>query len=256
MNIYKQSFLVRVSYDGTDYQGWQVQSNGPTVAATMQDTFKRVFGHTLSMVGASRTDSGVHARDQVARVRTDIAIAPKRLMHAWNNALPHDIVITELYAVDSAFHPHHNIMYKEYAYRIFLSRPLPFCARFGWWPEVYMSEFDMTVFNDALSRFVGTHNFTAFSKDEPGRESTRGVDVCSAVSSGQSELLVTIRGKGFLRYQIRRMIGAALMAASSTTVTPALISQLLTDPNHPLAHNLLNADPRGLCLQHIVYSDH
>lgn len=250
----KQTYMLRIAYDGTAYQGWQVQPNGPTVAGTLTDVFKKTFEHDMSMVGASRTDSGVHAADQVARVTTTLHIAPDRLMHAWNNALPNDIIITTLEHAPDAFHPHHNVSYKEYEYTLFLDRPLPFVARYGWWPHLYTPQFDRAIFDDALQRFVGTYDFTAFSKDEPGRDRIRTIDAITVKSNGeQNTVSVLIRGKGFLRFQIRRMIGAALMAASTPDVTPELISHLLVHPNEP-SHALLKANAQGLCLRKIVYT--
>lgn len=250
----KKTYKLRIAYDGTAYQGWQVQPNGPTVAGTLERTFTDTFGHALSMVGASRTDSGVHALDQVARVRTDLAIAPDKLQHAWNNALPDDIVITQLDEAPPKFHPHHDLAYKEYEYTLFLERPLPLTTRFGWWPSLYAPQFSLATFEHALQHFIGTHDFTAFSRDEPGRNPVRAIDAISVTHDTNAQAVrVIIRGKGFLRFQIRRMIGAAVMAASSTDVTSETIAHLLANPQET-SHALLKAAAQGLCLRAIVYT--
>lgn len=246
MNNYK----LRISYDGTAYQGWQVQPNGPTVAGTLEQTFTDTFSHQLSMVGASRTDSGVHAYDQVARVRTDLTLPAEKLLHAWNNALPDDIVIRSIEVMPDSFHPHHDVAYKEYEYRISRQRPLPFLARFCWWPSLY-TPLDVAVYEQALQLFVGTHDFTAFSKDEPGRQPVRAVDAIT-VRADEQTVVATIRAKGFLRYQIRRMIGAAVMAASHNEVTVDRIADALREP-HNEHHQLIKAEAHGLCLRRIVY---
>ena len=250
----KNIYCLRIAYDGTAYQGWQVQPNGPTVAGTLEQTFTQTFGHTLSMVGASRTDSGVHAADQVARVRTNLNVAPDQLRHAWNNALPNDIVINSLEVAAERFHPHHDLAYKEYEYTLCMERPSPFTARYGWWPSLYAPHFSVAEFETALQLFVGTHDFTAFSRDEPGRNPVRAIDAISVIhDTNEKTVRVVIRGKGFLRFQIRRMIGAAVMAASSTEVTAQMIAHLLAHPNEP-SHAVLKADAQGLCLRAIVYT--
>lgn len=246
MNNYK----LRISYDGTAYQGWQVQPNGPTVAGTLEQTFTDTFSHHLSMVGASRTDSGVHAYDQVARVRTNLTLPAEKLLHAWNNALPNDIVIRSIEAVSDSFHPHHDVVYKEYEYHISMHRPSPFLARFCWWPSLY-TPLDTALYEQALQLFVGTHDFTAFSKDEPGREHVRAVDAIT-VRADEHMVVATIRAKGFLRYQIRRMIGAAVMAASQNDVTIDHIKHALHEPREQY-HQLIKAEAHGLCLRRIVY---
>lgn len=247
------TFMIRVAYDGTNYQGWQVQPNGPTVAGTLLATFERVFGQSCVMVGASRTDSGVHAYDQVARVRTDLVIDADKLKLAWNNALPDDIVIRVLSAVDERFHPHHGVIQKEYQYQIFTSRPLPFVARFGWWPQIYMPQFQHQLFEQALQQFIGAHDFTAFSKQEPGKDPVRTVDAIAVQACPDEEMIrVSIKAKGFLRYQIRRMIGAAVVVASSDELSVADIAQLLQQPTKK-RHAMLKAESRGLCLRSITY---
>lgn len=247
------SYMIHVAYDGTDYQGWQVQKVGRTVAGTLGDTFARVFGTSCTIVGASRTDSGVHAYDQVARVRTELVLEPEQLQRAWNNALPNDIVIRVLKAVDTKFHPHHGVVQKEYQYQIFTSRPLPFAARFGWWPQVYMPQFDLVLFQAALEQFVGTHNFAAFSRHEPGKDPVRTVDAIVIKEVADKHLIqVSIRAKGFLRYQIRRMIGAAVVVASSDEMSVADITSLLRQPTKK-RHAMLKAESSGLCLRSITY---
>src|SRR4029079_13319538 len=120
-------------YDGTDYFGWQIQSSKPTIAGTLQSSFKRVFQQEISIVGASRTDTGVHARGQVASFVSDIVIAPETMRVAWNKVLPPAIMIRSLEVVPDDFHPQRNVVNKTYHYHFFLERPLPQQARYGWY---------------------------------------------------------------------------------------------------------------------------
>src|SRR5256885_14007799 len=94
MNI--KTYKLIVAYDGSAYSGWQAQTEKPSIAQAMNHAFSRVFKTEMKVLGASRTDAGVHALGQVVRIKTDLAITPERLQWAWNNGLPDDITIRSL----------------------------------------------------------------------------------------------------------------------------------------------------------------
>jgi tRNA pseudouridine38-40 synthase len=103
-------YKIVVAYDGTDYLGWQTQTNGVTVAGVLQHTFRRVFKKEIFLRAASRTDAGVHALGQVATFVTDLAIAPDRILQAWNNKLPAALHICSLESVSLSYDPNDNIL--------------------------------------------------------------------------------------------------------------------------------------------------
>jgi len=158
-----QPYYLIVSYDGTDYYGWQEQKREQTVAGTMQDRFARTFHQDIKVVGASRTDAGLHALHQVARFHTDIDVTPEHMARVWNASLPKDIHIRELDVSPSGFHPQHNIAEKRYDYYICPRRPFPFVARYCWWPRY---RFDPDLLERALQVFIGTHDFRSFCAGE------------------------------------------------------------------------------------------
>jgi tRNA pseudouridine38-40 synthase len=250
MNYYK----LRIAYDGTAYAGWQQQPHGLSVADALKKACTEVFSVDCSIVAASRTDAGVHAYDQVARIMMSRAIDADRMLHALNNALPSDIVIRSLEPCTEAFHPQYNVAWKEYWYHIFLSRPLPFVSRFGWRLPEYITEFDTELFTKTLQLFVGTHNFTSFARVDPGHDPVRTVDaIYVSPLACYNAIRVVVRGEGFLRYQIRRMLGAALMVArSGAVVSYEEIQQLLITPQHT-SPAFLKIPGQGLCLRRIVY---
>ena len=127
-----QRFVLVVAYDGASYCGWQIQKDQATIAQTMQDTFSKVFGKRISLIGVSRTDAGVHAFGQVATFKTDIIIPIHKMLFAWNNILPKSIVIKKLFPVNMDYNPFFDIDYKIYWYQLFIERPLPFFYRYGW----------------------------------------------------------------------------------------------------------------------------
>ncbi len=242
-----------VSYDGTDFLGWQVQPHPQTVAGVLERVYARVFGEKISILGASRTDAGVHALGQVAMFKTELHMPTDRMMHAWNASLPRSIVIRSLERAAEDFHPFHGVVAKTYYYHIFMSRPLPFVARFGWcYP--YAKDLNLVVLSKALQLFVGTHDFGSFctvDADAP-QETVRTVHSVSLRNLKWFGVLqIAVTGKSFVRFQIRRMVGAALEASRREDLGVDEIARMLSSPNP--AKSLPKAPAEGLCLRKIVY---
>jgi len=101
-----------VAYDGTDYYGWQIQKDVPSITQILQTTFAHVFNKNIIIIGASRTDAGVHALGQVATFSTDLDIPAHTMQWAWNNILPTDIIIRSLTKTDEPFHPQKKVKQK------------------------------------------------------------------------------------------------------------------------------------------------
>lgn len=250
-----KQYMLRIAYDGTAYAGWQVQPNERSVAGTILHTFESIFGvPPLGFVGASRTDAGVHAYDQVARLRTDLSVPPEGLLKALNNRLPADISIRSLVPVEDNFHPQFGVDYKEYWYHFFLQRPMPFLARFGTQIPEYVYDFDLSLFERTLKLFEGTHDFSSFARIEPGHEPVRTVlEVRVEQLKRFGMLRVVVRGEGFLRFQIRRMVGSALMVARGGAVVS--YDDIASWLRVPIAASpaFFKIDAQGLCLRRIVY---
>jgi len=247
MNWYK----VVASYDGTDYFGWQVQKDLPTIAQTMQDVFFKVFNTRIILRGASRTDAGVHALGHVAFFSTNLQCSTESLKFAWGNALPHSIAIRELLAVDTIIHPHAYIAKKVYWYHFFVDTPSPFAARYGW--QVF-KKIDFDTLKRVLQLFVGTHDFRAFCSSEVQGNTVRTVDSIDLVYVPEyGAWRIEVVGHSFLRYMVRRIVGAAIHTASDSPYCVEYVRELLecNDPNH----RLLCAPAKGLVLQSIEYRD-
>lgn len=245
MNTYK----LTIAYDGTDYQGWQSQPHGNTIIDMLQKRFYRVFRKHIFMLGASRTDAGVHAFGQVALVRVDLNLSAEYLHKVWNDNLPASIVIRELIDAPKEFHPHLHVYEKTYRYRLFTARPMPDQARYGWHCQ-FMKSFDQAVFIDALSLYIGTHDFRSFCKLDEDKDTIRNVR-CIEVKEHEGYLDVIIRGKSFLRYQIRRMIGSAVDVARRKDLSIDTIRYMLEQPKPQ--QSLLKAKAGGLSLMSIEY---
>lgn len=243
-------FLLTIAYDGTHFCGWQQQNHQRSVLGEMEKIFARIFKIDAYMLGASRTDVGVHALGQVMRCLTPLDIKPERLQWVWNNSLPSDIHIRKAQYAPEDFHPWYKVKEKIYYYHIFTQRPLPFVARYGWYiPQ----RFDLDIFNKALKQYCGTHDFRSLCSADDQREDT--VRTINAISLSYIKRFnvyrVTVKGKSFLRHMIRRMIGAAFAVASRSTLSVEYINTLLKEKNPHQA--LPNAPGNGLLLRKIYY---
>ncbi len=247
-----KTYKLIVSYDGTDFQGWQVQPHGKTVADRLQQRFYDLFGERIALLGASRTDAGVHALHQVARFRASVNIPAEQMKRAWNNSLGDSILIRSLTEAPAGFHPHKNVVEKTYYYNLFLDHPLPLIARYGWlFP--FMDEVDTGALEKALQLYVGTHDFRSFCKLEDDKSPVRTITSITVNKITRYNVLqIAISGPGFLRFQIRRMIGAALDVARRDILSLSWLQGLLENPHPEQAYT--RAHGKGLMLRKIIYS--
>lgn len=237
-----------VAYDGTDYTGWIQQQNRPSIVQTLRDSFCKTFGSPVYILGASKTDAGVHALGQVAQCRTEVNIETARMCLAWNNALPPSIVIRSL-VVDEQFHPHHQVKQKIYYYHFFVRRPLPLVARYGYYVTYPL---DLNRLKGALTLFEGTHNFSAFYTGNDRGDAVRTIDMIRLeyLPSYQAYRMV-VAGERFLRHMVRRIVGAALAVASRGRITDADIRYALQTG---VMHSKLPTAPaQGLLLRKVIY---
>ena len=245
-----KTYKLIVAYDGTHYCGWQFQKEKPSVVQVLNNTFLSAFKKKVKVLGASRTDAGVHAAGQVVKVVTDLPILPAKLQWAWNNALPPDIKIRRLELVDDSFNPFHNVEQKIYFYHFFLERPLPFLHHYGYF---YPYTINIEDLSRALQLFVGTHDFASFRSIEDTREDTvRTIDSISLEYIKRYNVYrVTVKGQKFLRHMIRRIVGASLSAVTKHKDYKQIICKVLEAKNP--SHDLANAPAKGLMLYKIIY---
>lgn len=248
-----RKYKIVVAYDGTDYCGWQKQSperNLPTVCQALEDSFYSVFGKKIAILGASRTDAGVHALGQVAQFCADIQITPTRLLQAWTNKLPSDITIRSLEPVEDAFNPHHNIVHKIYRYYVFASRPLPLQQRYG---AFYRFPVSLAKLREAAAVFVGTHDFRSFCTGDEHEDTVRTIFSIDIREVESGVLCLEFCGPKFLRYMIRRIVGACLHVASRPELSVSYLRAVLEEKNPE--QTLPNAPAKGLVLHCILYKE-
>lgn len=242
-------YILTVAYDGFDYQGWQVQSHAKTVAGTLAHAFKAAFRTDVRLIGASRTDAGVHARGQVVSAVTALDLDPKKLKTVWNRRLPSDIHIRSLDYAPEHFHPLKNVAYKTYYYYVFTERPMPGAARYGVWHE---RPLDARRLKKALKLFVGTHDFRSFCTGTDMNDTVRTVHKISVRYDKKTKAYsIIFQGAGFLHHMIRRIVGAALHVASYPDIPVEMLARALEARD--ARQRLPVAEPHGLILHKIVY---
>ncbi len=242
-------YLILLAYDGTRYQGWQEQPHQSTVVDTLKNTFLETFGTPAFLYGASRTDSGVHALGQVAEVTSSFEIDPETLKRAWNGRLPQDIHIRKAVITPNEFNPRSCVREKTYYYHFFTQRALPHWARYG---TVYWQALDFDKLKEALTLFEGTHDFRSFCTGDEQENTIRTINAIKLIYLKNFKTYrIVFQGPGFLRYMIRRIVGACMASAMRQEISLELLSKTLVscDPHHTLP----TAPAHGLVLRKIEY---
>jgi tRNA pseudouridine38-40 synthase len=196
-----------VEYDGTAFEGWQLQASGPTIQGELERALGVALRAPVRVRGAGRTDAGVHALAQVAAVR--VATVPDdldRLLASVNALLPNDIVVTTLTTADDAFDPRRHARSRVYEYRLWTRlAPSPFWRRYAWhlW-----SPLDLAAMRAAASLVLGTHDFRAFRGRDAAsvRSTVRRVDE-SCFEQHDDLVVYRIEANAFLKHMVRNLMG-------------------------------------------------
>ena len=237
-----------VAYDGTNYHGWQVQDNGITIEEVLNRTISELVQEDIKVIGASRTDAGVHACGNVAVFDTESRIPGDKFPFALNQRLPEDIRIQEPCEVDADFHPRYADTVKTYEYNILNRRfELPskrLYAAFCYYPM------DIERMNQAAAYLVGEHDFKSFCS--AGAQVQTTVRTIYAVNVTKEDDMVHIRitGNGFL-YNMVRIIAGTLMQVGTGLMEPEQVKEILEARDRSKAGP--TAVAKGLTLVEIRY---
>ena len=236
------------SYKGTNYYGWQKQVGFVSVQSTIEEVLSKVYDSPINITGSGRTDAGVHALRQYFHFDTEKEKDLKQLAYALNKMLPEDIKILSFEKVADDFHARYNAKRKVYEYRIVLKNKDPFQDQLAF---VYPMELDFDLFKAALNKFVGKHNYQDFtSKEEDEGGFIREIYKIK-VSKDGNNISVRFEGNGFMRYQIRNMIGAAINVANKKEDISFIDYHLKDDKNREIIS--YKAPANGLYLVDVVY---
>ena len=216
--------LLVVAYEGTAYRGWQVQPNGITIESVLNEKLSELLGEEIEVIGASRTDSGVHSLGNVAVFDTNARMPADKISYALNQRLPEDIVVQESREVLPDFHPRKCRSRKTYEYRILNRRfPVPTLRRDTYF---YYRPLDVERMQQAADYLVGVHDFKSFcSIHTQAQETVREVYSCR-VTKQDEVITLRITGAGFL-YNMVRIIAGTLIQVGIGELEPEEISVIL-----------------------------
>lgn len=237
-----------VAYDGTNYCGWQIQPNGITIEEVLNKKLSKLTGEDIRIIGASRTDSGVHALGNVAVFDSETGIPPERLAYALNQRLPDDIVITKSEEVPLDWHPRYCNCTKTYEYHILNAKIQDPTRRLTRYFVSY--HLDLEKMRRAAGYLIGTHDFASFCNVRTNVEDTVRTIYELSVIEEKDEITIRIRGNGFL-YNMVRIIVGTLLRVGRNFYTPEQVEDILEAKDRQAAG--VTAPPHGLMLVGIEY---
>ena len=237
-----------VSYDGTNYCGWQKQPNGITIEEVLNNAISKLTGEEIEIIGASRTDSGVHAYGNVAVFDTNARMAADKFAFAINQRLPDDIRIQYSDEVEADWHPRKNDCIKTYTYRI-LNRKIDIPTERLYAHFCYFN-LDVDKMREASGYFIGTHDFTSFCSTKTDKESKVRIVTKAEVVEKDGELIFTFEGNGFLYNMIRILVGTSLQIGDGLRPVSDM-KEILEAMDRQKAGP--TAPPQGLYLDEVFY---
>lgn len=256
-----------ISYDGTNYVGWQIQKNGIAIEQVINETLSKLLKEDITIIGASRTDSGVHALGNVAVFDTNTRIPPDKIMYALNQQLPEDIKIVRSQEVAADFHPRYANCRKTYRYDILNSRVNFPKERL--YSDYVFYELNMADMQRAAHYLLGEHDFTAFSS-AGGQQKSMVRTIYSIDVTGEAVVMpsgadkihpddfpakkihITITGNGFL-YNMVRIIAGTLEKVGMGIYPPEYVKEILESKDR--SKSAPKASAGGLTLIEINYEE-
>lgn len=236
-----------VAYDGTDYQGFQRQPNGPTVQEALEKALARVTGEPTRVLAAGRTDAGVHAEGQVIAFDTRWRHPLADLQRALNAVLPDDIAVRQVAEVPPDFHPRYDARSRHYRYTVY-NQPVrsPFARRFS---HHVADRLDLRAMQETARMIVGERDFAAFGWPPKGENTVRRV-LRAEWSGDPPWIRFDIEANAFLYRMVRRLVGSMLLVGMGR-MTVDQFAEVLASGDRSKAGPA--APPQGLCLVEVRY---
>lgn len=234
-----------VSYDGTQYKGYQKQINDISIQSVIEKAFRLMTQIDIPTFAASRTDKGVHALYQVLHFDSDIQLDSNAWVESLNKRLPGDVRFIKVVPVKDDFHARYSALSKTYVYRIAKKPSSAFTHNY----ELYVKNFDINLVKDTLNTLVGTHDFTAFSPNKEDKSPIKTI-YSFTYKETKTQFIFKIHGNHFLRYMVRSIMGNVI--AIGVGKKPLDHLKVMLDTKDRLI-TAKTADAKGLYLTHIYY---
>ncbi len=238
-----------IEYDGTNYKGWQTQPGFPTVQQTIEKCLSQITGENIKICGSGRTDSGVHALEQVANFKTATHLETAKIQKALNSMLPDDISISRVKEMNEDFHAQFSCRSKIYQYNI-LNRSYPSAILYGrvWHIPIKLN---MKLMKEASMNLVGEHDFSVFAAaDAEVKSAVRTVIKINIKKTRKGIIEFEIEANGFLKRMVRIIIGT-LVQVGKEKLTPAEFKGIMKKGEKN--KHVISAPPYGLFLKKVDY---
>ncbi|MFO8112221.1 MAG: tRNA pseudouridine(38-40) synthase TruA [Desulfosalsimonadaceae bacterium] len=257
-----KNFKIIIEYDGTDFNGWQIQAAGRTVQGEIEKALFQMTRKAVRIAGSGRTDAGVHALAQVAAFQCETRLGPGAFFSGLNSLLPDDIAILSCEQVDDHFHPRFDATGKTYIYRIRNCAVPAAVGRNHFWH--IKKPLDIGAMDAAMQHIIGTHDFKAFENTGSPRSHTVRTIYDASITADASDLksrsrvlpddesmiAIRITADGFLRYMVRNIVGT-LVDVGRSKITPEEFAAIKENKDRSRAS--ATAPPQGLFLQRVHY---
>jgi len=241
------NFKLLIEYDGTAFHGWQLQRRERTVQADLEAALRQVTSQQkVTVVGAGRTDAGVHARGQVASVKLDTTIPPEQLRRAVNSQLAEDVQVKTVEAVPDNFHARNSAVRRRYSYTMTTARPV--LGRQYIWPVRHSLNRDLLI--RCAEQVTGEHDFAGFARANASVDSTRCRVEVSRWELTEFDMVYHITADRFLHHMVRYLAGTMVEVARGRYTVEQFCSQLETGPG---CVTVYRAPARGLVLEEVSY---
>ncbi len=240
--------LLSISYDGTNYYGWQRQNDLISVQQTIEKAISKIYNRDIKILGASRTDAKVHALDQKATFIIDSShIPPDKVYVLINKILPDDIVIKSSRVIDDSFNPLVHVDRKTYRYTLQNGEYLNPLFRNT---ATYINyQLDIDKMNTAAKEFIGTYDFVAFCKNAKEKENTVRTIYDATVYKENDLIFFTITGSGFLHNMVRTIMGTLIDVGTGKTDV-SLVKEIILSKDRTRSSKVISGN--GLCLMNIA----
>ena len=241
-------YLIKFSYDGSNYSGFQKQKGLETIQEKMEDALTKINnGIKINLVATGRTDKGVHALAQYGHADIDVNITEKKLKRAMNSNLPDDIHVIETRQVSDNFHARYNVKSKTYKYIINTLEYNPLERNYVF---QYNYKLNVDKMKEAIKYFLGEHDFRAFVTDNKEKENCVRTIKKVSIKQQKEKIIITFKGDGFLRYQVRNMVGI-LIKVGENKLEPEEVKEILESKDRTKSGK--TAPPEGLYLSNVKY---
>lgn len=243
------NYKMVIAYDGSRYNGWQKQGNTKdTIQGKLEKVLEKLEGREVEVIGAGRTDAGVHALGQVVNVKLESKINEEMLLQYLNQYLPEDIAVLSVKEVPMRFHSRLNATEKTYLYRIYRSEiPNPFIRKYT---VTITEELDIEKMRMAAEFLIGEHDFKSFCSLKKSKKSTVRTLYSITIEEIEKELRISVKGNGFLYHMVRIIIGT-LLEVGTGKKKPEEIEQILEKGERQAAGK--TAPAHGLFLKEVKY---